>query len=193
MTVVTSVAVFCGSADGRGQQYRTHAELVGRTLAEKGITLVTGGGRVGLMGAIANAALAAGGQVIGVMPRHLVEREIAHGGLSRLEVVETMHERKAQMAELSDAFIALPGGAGTLEELFEQWTWAQLALHRKPSAVLNVAGYYDPLRSMVIRCVDEGFLRPEYRDMLSFHDDIDELLAHIAAYKPPTAKWGCAL
>ena len=138
-----SIGIFCGSSAGEHPLYLDTARLVGRTLAQQGLALVYGGGKVGLMGAVADAALEAGGVVIGVMPRGLVEREIAHRGLTELHVVEDMHERKTKMAALADGFIALPGGAGTLEEIFEQWTWAQLGIHEKPCAFLNIKGYYD--------------------------------------------------
>ncbi len=151
-----SIGIFCGSSAGEHPLYLETARLVGRTLAQQGLALVYGGGKVGLMGAVADAALEAGGVVIGVMPRGLVEREIAHRGLTELHVVEDMHERKTKMAALADGFIALPGGAGTLEEIFEQWTWAQLGIHEKPCAFLNIKGYYDPLQAMVDNMVREG-------------------------------------
>ncbi len=153
-----SIGIFCGSSAGEHPLYLETARLVGRTLAQQGLALVYGGGKVGLMGAVADAALEAGGVVIGVMPRGLVEREIAHRGLTELHVVEDMHERKTKMAALADGFIALPGGAGTLEEIFEQWTWAQLGIHEKPCAFLNIKGYYDPLQAMVDNMVREGFM-----------------------------------
>lgn len=151
-----SIGIFCGSSAGEHPLYLETARLVGRTLAQQGLALVYGGGKVGLMGAVADAALEAGGVVIGVMPRGLVEREIAHRGLTELHVVEDMHERKTKMAALADGFIALPGGAGTLEEIFEQWTWAQLGIHEKPCAFLNIKGYYDPLQAMVDNMVRKG-------------------------------------
>jgi uncharacterized protein (TIGR00730 family) len=162
------ICIFCGSSHGHDPVYREAAAAAARSIAETGAALVYGGGRVGLMGALADAALAAGGEVIGVMPRSLVAREIAHRGLSRLQVVETMHERKTTMSGLADAFLALPGGAGTLEEIFEQWTWGQLGIHGKPCAFLNVKGYFDPLRAMVDKMLAEGFLLPPFATMSRF-------------------------
>ena len=158
-------------------------------MAHNGIALVFGGGRVGLMGIIADAILSAGGEAIGVMPRSLVDQEIAHAGLTSLHVVDSMHDRKLKMAELSDAFLALPGGAGTLEELFEQWTWAQLGIHQKPCSLLNVAGYFDPLTTMIERMVSEGFLRSEYAGMLIVEPSIEPLLGRLHSYNPPPLKW----
>ena len=143
------ICVFCGSSFGRDPAYRQAAEFTGTLLAQREIELIYGGGHVGLMGVIADAALAEGGQVTGVIPRALAEREVVHGGLTSLVVVDSMHERKAEMAKRADGFIALPGGAGTLEETFEQWTWAQLGVHQKPCGFLNTKGYFDPLRTMI--------------------------------------------
>lgn len=184
-----AVAIFCGSANGSQAIYVEHAELVGRTLAERGITLVYGGGKVGLMGAVANACLQAGGRVIGVMPRHLVEREIVHRGLTELYVVENMHERKNKMAELADGFIALAGGAGTMEEIFEQWTWAQIGLHHKPCAFLNTAGYYDDLFKFIEKMVEQQFTQQRYADMLCLSSNLHEILQHFQDYQAPPAKW----
>jgi uncharacterized protein (TIGR00730 family) len=183
------ICVFCGSSHGHDPLYREAAVAVGRSLAESGSTLVYGGGRVGLMGAVADAALGAGGQVIGVMPRSLVAREIAHRGLSHLHVVETMHERKTTMSSLAEGFLALPGGAGTLEEIFEQWTWGQLGIHGKPCAFVNVKGYFDPVRGMVDKMVSEGFLLPQFATMLTFSDNISLILAGFRGYVPPPSKW----
>ncbi len=184
------VCVFCGSNAGARPGYEAAARALGRLLAERGLGLVYGGARVGLMGAVADAALAAGGAVTGVMPRALVEREVAHAALPDLRIVDTMHERKALMAELSDAFVALPGGLGTFEELFEAWTWAQLGLHRKPVALLDVAGFYGPLAAFLDAAVGERFVRPEHRGMLLVDDDPGALLGRLAAYEPPAvAKW----
>ncbi len=158
-------------------------------MAELGLEIVYGGARIGTMGALADGAVEAGGSVIGVVPRVLVEKEVAHDGLARLHVVDTMHERKALMAELSDAFVALPGGAGMLEELFEIWTWAQLKLHTKPVGLLDVDGFYDPVLTMVDRMVEEGFLKPPYRDMLIVDDDPERLLDRFTAYRPPNYTW----
>ncbi|MFJ6675025.1 TIGR00730 family Rossman fold protein [Actinosynnema sp. NPDC091369] len=182
------VCVFCGSSSGRVRHVEV-AGQVGRALAERGIGIVYGGGRVGTMGALADGALAAGGSVVGVIPRSLVEWEVAHGNLTELHVVTTMHERKALMAELADAFVALPGGAGTLEELFEVWTWAQLGLHAKPVALLDVDGYFGHLVAMVDHMVEEGFLKPPYRDMLLVEDDLDRLLVRIRDYRAPDYRW----
>ena len=183
------VGIFCGSSSGVDAIYGHAACETGRRLARQDIEIVYGGGRIGLMGMVADAALAAGGRVTGVIPRALAEREIAHSGLTTLHVVETMHERKAKMAELADAFIALPGGAGTLDELFEQWTWAQLGIHGKPCGILNVNGYFDPLKEMTSRMVAEGFLHKTYADILAFTDDLDVLLKHFHSYAPPNRKW----
>jgi hypothetical protein len=174
---VERVCVFCGSSPGNRPEYRETAEALGRAFAERGIGLVYGGASVGSMGAIADAVLAGGGQVIGVMPRTLVEREVAHHGLSELHVVESMHDRKALMTQLSDAFVALPGGHGTLDELFEALTWSQLGIHDKPIAILNVAGYWDPLLAMMERASEEGFLRPTDRARLRVVSDLPGLLA----------------
>jgi uncharacterized protein (TIGR00730 family) len=167
--------------------------VTGRTLAARGTTLVYGGGRVGLMGVVADAALEAGGRVVGVIPQALHERELTHTGVSELHVVESMHERKATMAELADAFVALPGGAGTLEEVAEQWTWAQLTLHAKRSGFLDVRGFWSPVRAMLERMVSDGFVRPEQQDILRFDDDVERLLDALG--EPPgwTDKWGAAL
>jgi len=165
------------------------ARATGKVLVEQEIELVYGGARVGLMGAVADAVLVAGGRATGVTPRALVEREIAHQGLTTLHIVDTMHERKTMMSDLSDGFIALPGGAGTLEEIFEQWTWAQLGIHQKPCGFLNVKGYFDPLREMIGRSVSEGFMAPEYQSMLAFATDSRRLLAAFRAYRPPPPKW----
>lgn len=187
---IASVCIFCGSSAGVDDRYADAARDVGRLLARHGVTMVYGGGRVGLMGAAADAALEDGGRVVGVLPRSLWSREVGHTGLSELLVVDTMHERKAIMADRADAFVALPGGAGTLEELFEVWTWAQLGIHTKPVAVLNVNGFYDPLLGMVDHLVDEGFVRPAQRAMLLADDDPARLLARVEAYEAPAVtRW----
>src|SRR5262245_43223071 len=183
------ICVFCGSSSGHDPAYADGAAATARVIALTGATIIYGGGRVGLMGAVADAVLGAGGEVIGVMPRSLVEREIAHRGLHHLHVVETMHERKTTMSALSDAFLALPGGAGTLEEIFEQWTWGQLGIHGKPCAFLNLKGYFDPIRTMVDRMVGEGFLGPQFAAMLTFSTDVPQILAAFRAYVPPPSKW----
>jgi len=180
-----SICVFCGSRPGVRPAYRAAAELLGKTLAERGLELVYGGGNVGLMGVVADACLAAGGKVVGVIPRALMEWEVGHEGLSRLEVVDSMHTRKARMAELADGFIALPGGLGTFEELFEILTWAQLGFHNKPTALLNVEAYYQPLIQLMDRGVGEGFMKAENRGLLLVEDDVVALLRAMAAYHPP--------
>jgi len=183
------ICVFCGSRAGTDPKFTGAAGRVGALLAGRGIGLVYGGGRVGLMGVVADSALAAGGEVIGVIPRALQERELAHTGLTGLHVVESMHARKTMMADLSDGFIALPGGAGTLEEIFEQWTWGQLGIHAKPNGFLNVDGYYAPVRQMVQDMVAAGFLTREYADMLTFETDPEALLDAFDRYQPPPRKW----
>ena len=174
------LCVYCGSSLGHAAHFRAAAAAFGRRLAEGEIELVFGGGHIGLMGVVADAVLAAGGTAIGVIPKALVDRELAHGGLTELHTVGSMHERKALMAELSDGFVALPGGAGTLDEMFEQWTWAQLGIHTKPCGFLNVAGYFDPLRTMVEKMVAEGFLRNEDAAITCFDEDADRLLGWMA-------------
>jgi hypothetical protein len=170
--------------------YREYAASFGRLLAARGIGLVYGGAQVGLMGVLANAVLDAGGQVIGVIPQAMVDREIAHRGLNELRIVSSMHERKALMAELSDAFVALPGGIGTFEELFEVWTWGQLGLHVKPCGVLNVRGFYNQLAGFLDHVVNEGFLRPAHRAALLVESEPEGLLAAIERYQPqPVVKW----
>jgi uncharacterized protein (TIGR00730 family) len=159
-------------------------------LAERGVAVVTGGGHVGMMGAVADAALASGGQVRGVITRALLDREVGHRGLTELHVVDTMHQRKALMADLADAFVMLPGGFGTLEELFEAVTWSQLGIHDKPCGVLDVAGYFDPLGAWLDRAVDQEFVRPEHRTLLLVDEDPVSLLERMAAWRPPrTEKW----
>jgi len=184
------ICVFCGSSTGRGGVYRRTAESLGRLLARRGLGLVYGGGDVGLMGILADAALAEGGEVIGVIPQALFDREVGHEGITRLEVVESMHGRKELMYELADAFIALPGGLGTLDELFETLTWIQLGLHAKPCGLLNVEGYFDPLLAMLDRMVDHGFVRAEHRGLLVAEDEATRLLERFADYRPPSrGKW----
>lgn len=182
------IAVFTGSAAGAPTHQQAAARL-GADLAAAGVGIVYGGGRVGLMGVVADAALAAGGEVVGVMPRHLVDREIAHPRLTRLDVVTTMHERKARMAELADAFVALPGGAGTLEELFEVWTWGQLGLHSKPTALLDPDGFFAPLRAQLDAMVEAGYLSAAHQDALGVVTGGAGLLRWIADYRHPRPKW----
>ena len=187
------LCVFCGSSPGHDPAYATSAARLGRVLAERGIGLVYGGGRVGLMGALADAALAAGGEVIGVIPQALLEREIGHRGLTQLRVVDSMHARKALMGELAGGFIALPGGIGTLEELFEVWSWAQLGLHRKPCGLLDVGGFFAPLVDFLDRQVKAGFIHPTYRAMLAVASAPEALLDAFAAYEPPAEKWNASV
>lgn len=170
------VCVFCGSREGDRPLYRDTAAELGSLIARAGLGVVYGGGNIGLMGIIADAALAAGGEVIGVIPRHLLDREVAHSGLSTLHVVRSMHERKALMAELADVFVAAPGGFGTLDELCEILTWAQLGLHRKPCGLLNTAGYFDPLLAMFDHSVQEGFLSVAHRQLMPSEHDAQRLL-----------------
>ncbi|OXZ49395.1 TIGR00730 family protein [Escherichia coli] len=186
---MNTVGIFCGSSAGSSPVYLAAARSAGQWLAQNGIHIVYGGGRVGLMGAVADAALAQGGQVTGVIPRALKAREIAHTGLSELHVVDDMHQRKTLMAELSDGFIALPGGAGTAEEIFEQWTWAQLGIHHKPCAFLNVNDFYQPLREMIQQMVSEGFMKPDYADMVFFSDNTRAIADYFHTYTPPVSKW----
>jgi len=184
------LCVFSGSSSGRRPAYTEAARGLGEALAEAGIGLVYGGASVGLMGTLADAALGAGGEVVGVMPQSLIDKEVGHPGLSDLRVVGSMHERTALMADLSDGFIALPGGVGTLEELFEVWTWAQLGHHRKPCALFNVDGYYDSLAVFLDEVVREQFVKPVHRDMLIVERELPDLLAAIDAYAPPVVdKW----
>lgn len=181
------LCVFCGANPGHDPRYLEAAAALGRCIAQAGLGLVYGGASIGLMGAVADAALAEGGEVIGVIPQTLVEREVAHHGLADLRVVTSMHERKALMAELSDGFIALPGGVGTLEELFEVWTWSHLGLHRKPCGLLDVAGFYSGLGRFIDHVQQEGFLREGVRDMLLMADDPVRMIAAMRAYVPPKA------
>ena len=190
-----SICVFCGSNAGNQPIYRSEAEKLGRLLAARGIELVYGGGNVGLMGAVADACLEAGGTVVGVIPQALMGKEVAgrpvdHRTLTRLEVVDSMHTRKARMAELAEGFIALPGGFGTFEEFCEILTWGQLGFHAKPMGLLNVNGFYDPLLAMFDRAVADGFLRLQNRAMALADSDIEGLLAAMVAYQAePVSKW----
>jgi uncharacterized protein (TIGR00730 family) len=184
------LCVFCGSSPGRDPVYLAAAAGLGTLLARRRIGLVYGGASIGLMGALADAAQAGGGEVIGVIPQALVKWEVAHTGLADLRVVSSMHERKALMAELSDGFVALPGGIGTLEELFEVWTWAQLGSHGKPCALLNVSGFFDSLLGYLDFVVAEAFLRPMHRDMLLVSETAEGLLERLEGYRaPPKTKW----
>lgn len=179
------LCVFCGANAGNGPRYRDAATLLGTALARAGIGLVYGGAGIGLMGAVADAARTAGGEVIGVIPQNLMEREVAHPHIKDLRVVGSMHERKALMAELSDGFIALPGGVGTLEELFEVWTWGHLGLHQKPCALLDVDGFYARLSGFLDHVDREGFLRQGVRDMLLIDEDAEKLISRMRDYRAP--------
>lgn len=184
------ITVFCGSSCGTDKIFEMQAHELGKTLAKYNIEVVYGGARVGLMGAIANGALENNGRVIGVLPGFLKKVEVTHENLTELIVVETMHQRKRKMNELSDGFITLPGGFGTLEEFFEMLTWAQLGLHKKPVAVLNISGYYDELLSLIQQMVNKGFLKAANKDMLMVSDDIEGLLEKMRNYKAPVVgKW----
>jgi uncharacterized protein (TIGR00730 family) len=186
-----SVCVFCGSSTGSRPEYADAARRLGATLAARRLELVYGAGNVGLMGVLADAALAAGGRVVGVIPRSLVLRELAHQGLSESHVVETMHQRKALMADLSDAFVALPGGYGTLDELFEILTWSQLGIHNKPIGLLNVNGFFDPLLAWVRHACAEGFLRQQHVDLLHVATDVEGMLDVLMRQPqtPTVTKW----
>ena len=185
-----SICVFAGSSSGSRADYIAAARGLGRALLARRLELVYGGAHVGLMGALANEVLEGGGKVIGVMPEALVAKEVAHRGLTELKVVKSMHERKAMMSDLSDGFVALPGGMGTLEEFFEILTWAQLGLHRKPAGLLNIQGYYDGLLAFLDHSVDERFVRAEHRGMISVGDEPSALLDLLAAYQAPVVeKW----
>lgn len=184
------ICVFCGSSSGESPVYLEAATHLGTLLAREGLGLVYGGSKVGLMGRLADVMLEQGGQVVGVIPHALVNREVAHGGLTELRVVGSMHERKAVMAEIADAFVTLPGGLGTLEEFFEVVTWGQLGLHRKPSGLLDISGYYQPLIRFLDHAVAEGFLSVSHRRMILVEEDPEILLGRLTRYDPPTVpKW----
>ena len=185
MTSLQRICVFCGSQPGHDPDYAAAAGELGRLLAGQGLTLVYGGGHVGIMGVLAAAALAAGGQVIGVISEGLKRRELAYANLTELIVTRTMHERKQRMADLADGFLALPGGFGTFEEFCEIVTWAQLGVHRKPCALLNVKGYYDPMLAMFDRAVGAGFIRPVHRSLVLSGEEAAPLLAAMRAWTPP--------
>jgi len=187
------ICVFCGSNAGARSEYAEAARALATVLAERKLGIVYGGGNVGLMGVLADAALARGGEVIGVIPQKLVDKEVAHRGVTELRIVETMHERKALMNDLSDAFLALPGGFGTLDEFFEVLTWSQLGFHGKPCALLNVAGYYDGMLAMLDHAVTERFLRPAHRELVIADTDPLRLLQRLSAFVPaPKGKWSNA-
>ena len=184
------ICVYCGSSSGKRSSYLQAADNLAAELVKRRIGLVYGGASVGVMGQVADAVLAAGGEVTGVIPQMLVDKEVAHNSLSELKIVSSMHDRKATMAELSDGFIALPGGLGTLEELFEILTWSQLGLHRKPCALLNVTGYYDHLAAFIDHAVTEQFIKPAHRELLIIGDQPDLLLQRMALFRsPPAEKW----
>jgi uncharacterized protein (TIGR00730 family) len=189
MRAIRSICVFCGASAGRGDAYRAAATAVGATLAARGIRLVYGGGRLGLMGAVADAALAAGGEVVGVIPRGLVDRELAHRGIGELVIVDTLHERKFEMEERADAFLTLPGGLGTLEELAEVVSWAQLDLHAKPIGLLDVDGYFGRLETFLDHAVEEGFVAERHRRLVLRAATVDELLAAFEAWTPPAGRF----
>ncbi|BFT74551.1 TIGR00730 family Rossman fold protein [Paenibacillus sp. P36] len=183
-----SIAVFCGSSEGSSSIYKENAVKLGQELAKRGITLIYGGANVGLMGAVADAVLEQGGQVIGVLPHFLQNREIAHKGLTELIMVNSMHERKAKMADMADGFIALPGGPGTLEEYFEIFTWAQLGLHNKPCGLLNINQYFDPLVSMFDNMEREQFMQPKYRSIVIAEHTPEAILEKFSTYSAPSVK-----
>ncbi|HNB21485.1 MAG TPA: TIGR00730 family Rossman fold protein [Candidatus Melainabacteria bacterium] len=184
------ICVFCGSSSGIKQEYAVGARELGLVLAKKNLELVYGGGHVGLMGVVADAAMSAGAKTIGIIPRCLADKEVAHQGLSELHVVQTMHERKAQMSDLSDGFIAMPGGFGTLEELFEVITWAQLGIHKKPFGLFNIAGFFDKLIDFIDYQVEQGFIPVRHREMIIVSDEAEELVELLANYHPVAQeKW----
>jgi uncharacterized protein (TIGR00730 family) len=182
------ICVYCGSSPGKLAEYREAARMLGHELAVRNLGLVYGGASIGVMGAVADAVLEKGGEAIGVIPFALATREVAHSGLNDLFVVDSMHERKAKMAELSDGFIALPGGWGTIEEIFEMLTWAQLGFHQKPCGLLNISGYYDHLFTFLEHAIDQRFVREEYRPMIMMEQTADDLLDRYLKYQPPTVK-----
>jgi uncharacterized protein (TIGR00730 family) len=187
---IKSICVFCGSGTGNDVRYMEAAYQLGQLLANRGMRLVYGGAKLGLMGAIADGVLSEGGTAVGVIPHFLCTKEVAHGGLSELILVDTMHERKLKMHELSDGIITLPGGWGTMEEMFEMLTWGQLGLHQKPLGLLNINGYYDGLKQFTNTMVEEGFLKKELTDMLLMHEDAKVLLQQMNSYVPPAVpRW----
>lgn len=185
-----SIAIFCGSTLGSDPIFAETAKKTGTEIARRGQTLVYGGGRSGLMGIVADSALEAGAKVIGVIPQGLVDRELAHPHLTELHIVKNMHERKTMMADLSDGFVALPGGAGTIEEIFEQWTWAQLGIHLKPCAFLNVEGFYDHLIQFIQLTTEKEFTRSRFTDALINQNSIEAILDIFANFQAPEPKWG---
>lgn len=187
---ISRLCVFCGSNHGARPEFEAAARALGVSLADEGVTLVYGGGRVGLMGVVADAALESGGDVIGVIPHALDTKELAHNGLTEIHVVDSMHERKALMAELADGFVALPGGLGTFEEFFEIVTWAQLGIHHKPCGLLNVAGYFDKLVAFLDHAMEERFVKPQHRELILVEGNHRRLLERMRSYEPPVVeKW----
>lgn len=185
-----SVCVYCGSNIGRQEAYSNAARILAKSLVDRDIKLIYGGASVGIMGLIADTVLQLGGQAVGVIPDALVQKEVAHKNLTELHVTQSMHERKTLMAELSDGFIAMPGGIGTLEEIFEIWTWAQLGFHKKPCGLLNIEGYFDSLTTFLNHAVEEQFIKTPHRSMLLIDADPEKLLDRFASYEPPTIpKW----
>ncbi|THF54876.1 LOG family protein [Pseudothauera rhizosphaerae] len=190
MTTLKTLCVYCGSSSGRSAVYSETARALAAAMVARGIRLVYGGASVGIMGAVADEVLRLGGEAVGVIPESLMRKELAHAGLTEMHVTPSMHARKTLMAELADGFVALPGGIGTFEELFEIWTWGQLGFHRKPCGLLNAAGYYDALMAFLDHAAAEQFVRAEHRDMLVVENDPAALLDRFAAYEPPTLpKW----
>jgi uncharacterized protein (TIGR00730 family) len=190
MQKLTSLCVYCGSSSGRIETYATAARALAQAMVERGIRLVYGGARVGIMGAVADEVLRLGGKAAGVIPESLMRKELAHTGLTELHVTASMHARKTKMAELADGFVALPGGIGTFEEIFEVWTWAQLGFHSKPCGLLNIAGYYDGLTAFLDHAANEQFVRADQRKMLVVESEPTALLDRFAAYTPPSLpKW----
>lgn len=188
--MIARICVFCGSSTGSNPVYTSAARDLGQHLVSRGVGLVYGGGSVGLMGVLADSMLQSGGSVTGVIPHALWQREVGHRGLTEVHIVDTMHERKQMMAELADGFVALPGGLGTFEEIFEIWTWAQLGLHSKPLGFLNVSGFYTPLLEFLDGAVGEGFVRPQFRDLAIVESDPLRMLERFEAYVPPEVqKW----
>ncbi|PKD40257.1 TIGR00730 family Rossman fold protein [Methylomonas sp. EFPC1] len=188
MTTINSICIYCGSSPGRLDAYGEAAQALAQALVSRNIRLIYGGAGIGIMGTVADQVLKLGGQAIGVIPKALAHKEVAHPNLSELHVTQSMHERKMLMAELADGFIALPGGIGTLEELFEIWTWAQLGFHQKPCGVLNVAGYYDALISFLDHVTAEQFVKPHHRGMLMVESDPNLLLDRYVSYQAPAVK-----
>lgn len=188
MTAINSICIYCGSSPGRNEAYASAAIGLAESLVRRNIRLVYGGAGIGIMGIVADQVLQLGGQVVGVIPKALAHKEVAHANLTELHVTESMHERKMRMAELADGFIALPGGIGTLEELFEIWTWAQLGFHDKPCGLLNVAGYYDALIDFLDHVSAEQFVKPHHRALLMVEADPEALLDRYASYQPPPIK-----